>query len=458
MEKAFADHKRQTTSNCQGDFNFLDRQAAVEFIMQVISHIDRQVNCQLDSILRAQPLQQLEASWRSVEFLVKKIPHVTSVKIKLLNLSKTALAKDLHHAIEFDQSQIFQKVYSEEFGMPGGEPYGVLIGDYQFHNTVQDRAILQGMSQVAAAAFSPFIASAAPQLLGLSSFKQLGSLPDINAIFKRIELQPWRQMCVQDDMRFIGLVLPSQLLRIGFARKADRNYGFCLELAEERHYLWGNASYAFAMVLVHAFSEYGWLGNIRGYTDSLQTAGQALSPLSSSSQKKRNMQVRLLTTQCMVSDTQEAELSRHGLIPLCHSHYADKAIFYSNSSLQQAKKYDKEIASENAAISAMLQYILCASRFAHYIKIIGRDLIGAYQDPVLCQSLLNQWLLQYTAANSNLSLQKRAQYPLQAAEVTVNEYITRPGSFICRMYLKPCFQLEQLDTTVTFVTEIVQKV
>src|SRR6266545_8231823 len=144
-----------------------------------IAEIDRLLSAQLNEVMHAEEFQKLEGSWRGINHLVMNSETGTMLKIRVLNVSKKELLKDLERAAEFDQSVLFKKVYEEEYGTFGGHPYSCLIGDFEFGRHPQDIKMLEIISGVAAAAHAPFIAAASPQLFGWDSYQDLTEVRDL---------------------------------------------------------------------------------------------------------------------------------------------------------------------------------------------------------------------------------------------------------------------------------------
>ncbi len=426
------------------------------FIQRLIAGIDQAVSKQLSEIIHHARFEAIEASWRSLLYLVALSYRQPKIKIRILNLSRKELAADLKQAFEFDQSVLFHKIYSEEFGMPGGQPYGVLIGDYEFSHKPDDIEVLQVMSQIAAASFAPFIAGTASSMFSLNDVTELEKQPKLEAIFKQPQYLRWNSFRRQEDSRFVGLTLPRFLVRDAYNKT---NYGFCFQDTKpESAYLWGNASYAFAGVLIQAFENDGWLANIRGYTSDILSGG-VVPPYETAyfNTDKANL-IPKMSTDVLITDTQEKQLSDLGFIPLCSAYGDEMAVFYSSASIQSPKGYNSAAADQNATTSTMLQHIFCASRFAHYLKVIGRDKVGSFTSAEDHESYLNKWLMQYVASNTDLKSTTRRRYPLQGAKVEVRERAGKPGSYSCVIHLKPCFQLEQVVTNITLVTDLVSVV
>ena len=438
-------------------------------ICQAIADLDNQISAQLNVVMHDVKFQQLEGAWRALLYLTEQTElhdREQKVKVKLLSLSWPELSKDINKAIDFDQSEFFKLIYDNEFDMPGGEPFGVLIGDYQISHKIQpgvpsnDLDTLKEVARTAAAAFAPFICSAHPSLFGVDHFSELGIVSDISSHFKQPEYLKWRSLRAMEDARFLGVVLPQILLRSPYKDDGSRteHFMFTEQLAyPERDYLWGNAAFAFAAVLVRAYCESGWFAQIRGMKAGQHNFGLVTDLPNSAFETDLYQKSSKPSVNLLVSHRFESELSDNGFIPLSAVPYSDYFAFYNNASVQLAKQYDDKTSTVNARLSAMLQYIFCVSRFAHYIKVIGRDKVGGYQSAEQCEQELQRWLLNYTTASAEASSEMRARHPLREARIQVREKRGEPGRYYSTIQLQPHFQLDQMITTVKLVAELSPK-
>jgi type VI secretion system protein ImpD len=441
-----------------------DRQALLAALDRDIARLDALLSAQLDVILHAPKLQRLEAAWRGVTYLIDTAAQSDQIKVRILDISWPEVCRDFQRAIEFDQSQLFQKVYEQEFGMPGGEPFGVLVGAYELsHRPGRDRptddvAGLKGMAQVAAAAFAPFIAGAHPSLLGLESFADLGLPVDLARAVSGPEFDRFRSLRDLDDARFLGLTAPRILMRLPWSDDGSRTDGFRyredVSAPDLTGYCWGPASFAFAGTLIRAFDSSGWFAEIRGASVLGGTGGLVTDLPQMSFGTDRDGVGLKIGTDVELTDMIEKDLSDLGLIALCRARDTPYAVFHGNASLQRPRAYDGQAASANARLSAMLQYVFCISRFAHYVKIIGRDRVGAFQTAEDCQEFLRRWLLDYSISSDTASGEQRARFPLREVDVAVRELPGRPGLYSCTIHLRPHFQLDQVASSFRLVTEL----
>ena len=421
-----------------------------------LAGIDALLSRQVNEIIHHPRFQQLEASWRSIALLVQQANADQGVKVKILSVSKIQLYKDLDSAIEFDQSEIFHKLYHKEFKMPGGEPFGVLIGDYEFGYGPEDVRMLAKISEVAALSFCPFIAGASPALLGGRDFAGLELPRNLERQFQTEGYADWRRLRDQEESAFLGLTMPRILLRLPYGQGPLRDDGFDFQEdvagADSSKHLWGNAAYAFAQVLMRAFAETGWLADIRGVVRAEAQGGLVTMLPAASFGTDRPGTVAKCPTDLTVVDTQEKDLAELGLIPLCHCHGTEYCAFYGCPSLRQPKRYNDLSANMNARLSAMLQYVFCASRFAHFLNALARDLVGSSATAQELQSKLNEWVQEYVLNFPDASPELQAKRPLRAAKCAVTDRPGKPGSYDCVLHLQPHYRLDAVTANVQLKT------
>ncbi len=421
-----------------------------------IAQIDHLISIQLNEIMHHPSFQRLEATWRGLRYLLDQTETSVMLKIRVLNCSKKELLRDLQRAPEFDQSAIFKKVYEEEFGVFGGEPFGALIGDYEIGKHPEDIELLEKMSQVAAAAHAPFIAAAAPDLLNLDSYTNLGAPRDLAKIFESTEFAKWKSFRQSEDSRYVALCLPHVLMRLPYGRDTKPvdafNYEEGVDGSDHTKYLWGNAAYALGAKLTQAFAAYGWCAAIRGVEGGGLVEGL---PVHNFRTDEGDVALKC-PTEIAISDRREKELADLGFVPLVHCKGTDYAAFFSVQSCNKPKVYDKESATANARLSAQLPYILAVSRFAHYLKSMMRDKIGSFMSRADCERFLNQWIMNYVTEDDQASPATKAQYPLREARVEVTEVPGKPGAYRAIAYLRPHFQLDELTVSLRLVAELPQ--
>lgn len=433
-------------------------------ITEAVKALDARLSRQLARIMHHPDFLRLEGSWRGLHHLVGNTETSANLKIRVLNVRKRELMKDLAKAVEFDQSELFKKLYENEFGTPGGEPYGVLIGDYEFSNHPEDVQMLTGISGVAAAAFAPFLSAASPQLFGFGDFRELAKPRDLEKIFDSIEYTQWRGFRESEDSRFVTLTMPRVLARLPYGTATLAVEEFAYEEApldpkgkslalDHDGYCWMNAAYVLGARATEAFAKYGWCTAIRGAegggkVETLPTH-IFISDDGDPDQK--------CPTEIGITDRRDAELGKLGFLPLCHYKNTDYAVFFGAQTTQKPKKYDRPDATANAAISARLPYIMATSRFAHYLKVMARDKIGSFLEVEDCESWLNRWINNYVNANEDAGQEMKAAYPLREARITVKEIPGRPGAYNAIAWLRPWLQMEELTTSLRMVARIPSK-
>ena len=419
-----------------------------------IAGIDVLLSQQLNTIMHTAEFQRLEAAWRGLHYLVSQTESSPMLKLRVLNVSKDDLRKDLERAVEFDQSALFKQVYEEQYGTFGGTPFGALVGDYEFGRSPQDLSFLEKISTVAAAAHAPFIAAASPDLFNLDSFTDLSVPRDLATIFDTVEYTKWKSFRESEDSRFVGLTLPHILMRLPYGPDTFPveafNFKEDVDESNYKKYLWGNAAYAFGTCLTSAFAKYFWCAAIRGVEGGGLVEGLPVFTFMTDSGEV----AMKCPTEIAITDRREKELSDLGFIPLLHSKGTDYAVFFSAQSCQKPKKYDQELVNANARLSTQLQCVFTTSRFAHYLKAIVRDQIGSFMSRGECERFLNQWISNYVLADDDASPAIKAAFPLREARIDVSEVAEKPGKYKAVMFLRPHFQLDELSVSLRLVVEL----
>lgn len=433
-------------------------------ISQAIDAIDGAISKQLSAIMHDEKFQKLEGSWRGLHHMVMNTDTGSTLKIRMLNIDKRELFKDLDKAVEFDQSQTFKKIYEAEFGIAGGEPYGALIGDYEFTNHPEDIDLLSNISNVAAAGFCPFVSAASANMFGFDDFTELSSPRDLSSIFESQEYIKWRSFRESADSRFVSLVMPRVLSRLPYGEKTKPVESFRFEefgadesgmhtAANHDEYTWMNAAYVMGATLTKSFSENGWCTAIRG-----TEGGGRVEGLPSHLFKSDDGDVdQKCPTEVGITDRRESELSNQGFLPLCHYKNTDYSVFFGAQTAQKPKVFDDPDVTANASISARLPYVMATSRIAHYLKVMARDKVGSFMEAGDCEQWLNNWIAAYTNGNPDASPEMKAKFPLSEARIEVKETPGAPGSYNAIAYLKPWLQMEELTTSLRMVASIPKK-
>ncbi len=431
---------------------------------RAMQEIDRKLSKQLNAIMHDAKFTKLEGSWRGLQHLVMNSETGTGLKIRVLNVTKRELNRDLTKAVEFDQSNIFKKIYENEFGTPGGEPYGALIGDYEWSNHPDDIDTLRLMSNVAAGAFAPFISAAGAQMFGFDDWTELSKPRDLAKIFETAEYAKWRSFRESEDARFVSLVMPRVIARLPYGSTTKPVDEFSYEEAPfdaagaampmgHQDYCWMNAAYTMGSRLTNAFAENGFCTAIRGAEGGGKVEGL---PAHTFTSDEGDVDTKC-PTEIGITDRREAELSNQGFLPLCHYKNTDYAVFFGAQSCQKPKKYDRPEATANAAIGARLPYLMATSRFAHFVKVMARDKIGSFMEASDVEAWLNRWISNYVNTNESAGAEMKAKFPLREASIEVKEIPGKPGSYNAVAHLRPWLQMEELSTSMRLVARIPQK-
>ena len=421
-----------------------------------IAELDRRLSEQINLIMHHEDFQALEGTWRGLHYLVNNTETDETLKIRVLNLPKKDLAKTIKKSkgTKWDQSPLFKKLYEDEFGTPNGEPYGCLIGDYQFDHSPPDVEILNGMAQIAAAAHAPFIGAAAPTLMNMDTWLELSGRRDLTKIFQNAEYAAWRSLRDSDDAKYIGLTMPRFLGRLPYGTKTEPVEEFDFEedtgAADHSKYLWSNSAYAMGVNITRSFKEYGWCASIRGVESGGIVEGL---PVHTFPTDDGGVDMKC-PTEIGITDRREAELAKNGLMPLSHWKNTDYAAFIGAQSLQKPAEYENKDATANAKLAARLPYLFATCRFAHYLKCIVRDKIGSFKERKDMEDFLTKWIARYVTVDAHPSDYAKAEKPLAEAKVEVKENEEDPGYYSAIFFLRPHYQLEGLTISLRLVSKL----
>lgn len=434
----------------------------VRSIEAIIAELDRKLSEQVNQILHHEDFQKLEGSWRGLHYLVNNSETDENLKIRVMNISKADLGKTLkrYKGTAWDQSPLFKKVYEEEYGQLGGEPFGCLIGDYHFDHGAPDVELLTGMSKIAAAAHTPFIAGVSPSVMQMGSWQELANPRDLTKIFLTPEYAAWRSLRDSEDSRYIGLAMPRFLSRLPYGSRIgtqpidEFDFEEDTGAADHRKYTWANAAYAMATNINRAFKEFGWCSRIRG----VESGGVVENlPVHTFPTDDGGVDMKC-PTEIAISDRREAELAKNGFMPLIHRKNTDQAAFIGAQSLQKPVEYDNPDATANANLAARLPYLFACCRFAHYLKCMVRDKVGSFKERADMERWLRDWIMNYVDGDPAHSTEAtKARRPLAAAEVVVEEVEGNPGYYSSKFFLRPHYQLEGLTVSLRLVSKLPTK-
>ncbi len=467
LKKSFKPRNDSAAAEVENAVSALVRQAledtslvkddVLDTIDSMIAKLDQQLSVQLNEIIHAEQFQKLESAWRGLNYLVFNSETDTSLKIRVMNVSKEELYREfkVYPGARWDQSPIFKKLYEAEYGQLGGDPYGCLVGDYYFDHSPTDVQLLRDISKVAASMHAPFLAAANSTLLGMDSWNELTNPRDIGKIFDTPDYAAFKSLREQPDSRYVGLCMPRVLARQPYGAKSEPVEEFAFEEDTDGHkgekYGWMNAAYAMATNINRAFKEYGWTVRIRG----VQSGGEVVNlPTHTFPTDDGGIDLKC-PTEIAISDRREAELSKSGLLPLIHRKNTDKAAFIGAQSLYKPRKMDSDLATAADNLSSRLPYMFAVSRFAHYLKCMVRDKIGATMEEAQLQRWLQDWIMKYVDGDpKNSSEATKAKLPLADAKVEVFPDEENPGYYAARFYLRPHYQLEGMDVGMSLVSRL----
>lgn len=430
-----------------------------------IAAIDALIGHQLDAVLHHSRLQRLEGLWRGMGWLVSGVEPGSKVKTKLLSVTWTEICRDVERAAEFDTSHMFRKIYESEFGSPGGEPFGLLVIDHDVRHRpglgamTDDVGALGSLAAVAAAAFVPIVLGVSPALLDLNSFADIAGVSDPTSPLRDAAHQRFRGIGAMEESRFLALTLPRILARSPWGDDPARLDGFRYReyAPDAANRVWMSAGFAFASVAVRAYTDFGWPADVRGVEIDRIGGGLVADMPSEPFDTNSSFKASRHSLEIQLSDRHERALIDAGLMPLMALPYGLDAVFCAVPSLQLPRQFqgaNAAVADANARISAQISAMLCVARFAHCLKMMGRDMIGSFKTNEEIQSRLQSWITQYANTNLSSGSDTRARFPLIAGAVSVQELPSKPGVFGCTITLQPHYQLDNVAATFRLMTDL----
>lgn len=419
-----------------------------------INEIDAALSTQLAAIMHHKDFQKLEGSWRGLSYLVHGSNTSPMLKIRVMNCTKQDLMQDVEAASEFDQTALFKSLYEEEYGTFGGAPYGALCGDFEWSQHPEDVDLLSEISHVAAAAHAPFVTGVSPDLFNLDSHSDIGKPRDLSKIFDGAEYTAWNSFRDSEDSRYVGLCMPRFLSRLPYGEATKKVNAFSYEEGvdgtDHDDYCWSNAAWAYAQRLTDAFDQHGWCVATRG----VQGGGLVEGLPTHNTKTEDGEVVTKCPTEVPITDRREAELYKLGIMPLLHCKGKDYAAFFGAQSAHRPKKWDSDAANANEQLSSQLTYLMATSRFAHYLKSMVRDWVGGFAERDEVEKRLNRWISNYVLLSDDAGQETKAKFPLREARIDVKEIPGRPGCYQAVAYLRPHFQLEEIDISLRLVADL----
>jgi type VI secretion system protein ImpC len=422
----------------------------------MIAEIDKKLSAQVNEVLHHPEVQKLESAWRSLRFVIEKVDFRENIKVEMLSVDKETLQSDLEDSPDLTKSGFYRLVYSNEYGVFGGKPYGVMNMNYDFGPGPQDIELLRKLAAVASMAHCPVVANAGPQFFGDESFKNLPTLKDLKSIFEGPQYARWHSFRESEDARYIGLAMPRFLLRLPYGEKTVpvKSFNFSEDVVDHHErYLWGHASNTLVTRIADSFAKYRWAPNIIG-----PQSGGAVENLPLHQYEAMGEIQTKVPTEVQLTERREFELSEEGFIGLTFRKESDNAAFFSANSVQKPKTFgntaDGKAAEANFRLGTQLPYMFVMTRLAHYIKVLQREQIGSWKDRAQLQTELNNWIGQYVVDMENPGADVRSRKPLRQAEIKVEDVEGQPGWYRCSLKVRPHFKYMGASFTLSLVGKL----
>lgn len=422
---------------------------------EMIAQLDAKLSLQVNEILHNEDFQKLESSWRSIKYLVDNTDFRQNIKIEFINASKQDLLEDFDDAPEVVKSGLYKQIYTAEYGQFGGKPVGAIIANYNFGPKAQDIKLLQDIASVSSMSHAPFVAAADKDFFGIESWDQLPNLKDLHSIFEMPQYAKWRALRESEDARYIGLTLPSFLLRLPYGQDTvpAKTFNFQEEVSSDEQFCWGNTAFCFAARLNDSFAKYRWCSNIIGPQGGGAVENLPLYNFESMGQIQTKIPTRVL-----ISERREYELAEEGFIALTMRKGSDNAAFFSANSVLKPKIFantpEGKEEEMNFRLSTQLPYMMIMNRLAHYVKVIQRENIGTWKERGDLDRELNKWISQYVTEMDNPDPTTRSKRPLRMAKIVVSDVAGDPGWYNVSIMARPHFKYMGANFTLSLVGKL----
>jgi len=422
----------------------------------MIGELDKRLSAQVNEIMHHPEVQKLESAWRSLRFVVDKVNFRENIRMEFLSLDKESLLADLEDSPDLTKSGFYRVVYSNEYGVFGGKPFGVMNLNYDFGPGPQDVDLLRKVASVASMSHVPVLANGSPEFFGDTSFRNLPNLKDLKSMFEGPQYARWHGFRESEDARYVGLCMPRFLLRVPYGEKTIpvKSFNFSEDVIDHHdRYLWGYASNALLTRIADSFANYRWAPNIIGP----QSGGTIENMPLHQYEAMGEIQTKV-PTEILLTERREFELSEEGFVSLVYRKDADNACFFSANSVQKPKTFgntpEGKAAETNYRLGTQLPYMFIMTRLAHYIKVLQREQIGSWKERLTLERELNNWVSQYVADMEDPAPSVRSQRPLRQAQISVEDVAGQPGWYRCSLKVRPHFKYMGASFTLSLVGKL----
>jgi len=417
----------------------------------VLAKLDEKLSAQVGAIMKSKQFKEVESSWRGLAFLAQRTDYSKNIRIGVMQASKADLLDDLRQADTLDQSHFFKQVYTNEYDMPGGNPFGAIVGSFKFDSGALDMETLSRLSDVAKAAHAPLISSIAPEFFKVKDWREYDKISDLPAYLDGASFAEWKSFREKDTSKYVGLTFPGFLLRQPYGPEGEKaSFDFRERAQEHDDYLWGNAAFTYASQIHKSFADSGWVVTISGGKNS----GGLVEDLKVV-EYNLGAEIAKISGEKLIADGQEKVISEAGFLPL--SPYKNEAIacFFGCQSAKKPETYDSDDATSNAKMETMLAYMFPISRVTHYLKKMQRDNIGRFTTAQELEEHLDKWLHKYHSKTKGQ--QVGAEKPFTDYGVKVTEDPSNPGWFDMDVWVVPRIVLQGISGKLHLVTKIPAK-
>lgn len=423
-------------------------------MIRVMSIIDSFISDQINRIIHDKNFLKLESCWRGLWFMVSGKAHGTihsSKKVSLFCMSEHEFIKDMNCSISFDQSYLFDHLYTQEYDMPGGQPHGLLILDYDVALDVnyQWYFTLEILSHIASACFMPVLFCVSTDFLGIGNLNDVNDTINWSSYFASSSFSLWQRFRKKEQSRYMNVLLQKYLYRDPYINRyqGDFNLQFIERIKKKSDLCWGSSVYLIGRLILNCFDETQWFNDIYLYS----------IPYKKCYGKLDRQQLSFMTRfHWRIPYSLEKTLINEGFTILEENIYDRKinikvaqSIVFLPSSI-----HEMGLTSNVFFAYRLLPYVLCACRFAQYLKVIARDKVGSCLSADELEYQLQQWIHGYCGQVDISDQSRMAQYPLSSASIRIVSRDNLSGHYWCFINLKPNYRIELIDSIIKIVSQV----
>ena len=407
----------------------VDLETAIDAMVEAI---DRGVTSVLNTVLHDPAFQTLEATWRSVDYLVQQIDFEENIQLELLNASSSDLQNDAERSREPSDSALHRHLNDAVFRSPRPEPYGLVVHLGAFGPTDAEIDTLEHLGRVAMQTQAIFVSNASDAMLGYTTFARHKTL---QSIFDTDRYARWTRFREAAASRYVGMTIIRFRCRRpheGVLGKSGIHFREVVQGVNTGP-AWANPSVLLAGVIAAAFARERLCANIIG-----PTGGGQIHGLLSHQSDQTNRWAAEPWAEDSITSRREYELSEQGFIPWFDKYDFRHAYYYSANGCHLPRRFENTPEGKGRetdyCVGTQLPYQFIATRFAQYLMVVRLACFGALHERAELQRALTAWLEDF------IENEPTAAPIVSDATLTLADIPDEPTWWAFRLTIRPAFK------------------